>query len=79
MHHALEGQPQVLQALCLERHRTKTLLDTSRAACLESRVCRSVHEAYVQSPRPPALVCKLAKCDPDRICHGVRTPWPRTC
>ena len=31
----------------------------------------SVHEAYVQSPRPPALVCKLAKCDPDRICHGV--------
>ncbi|CAE7497464.1 unnamed protein product, partial [Symbiodinium microadriaticum] len=27
--------------------------------------------AYVQSPRPPALVCKLAKCDPDRICHGV--------
>ena len=44
---------------------------SSRAACLESRVCRSVHEAYVQSPRPPALVCKLAKCDPDRICHGV--------
>ena len=25
----------------------------------------------MQSPRPPALVCKLAKCDPDRICHGV--------
>ena len=22
-------------------------------------------------PAPPALVCKLAKCDPDRICHGV--------
>ena len=43
----------------------------SPPACLESRVCRSVHEAYVQSPRPPALVCKLAKCDPDRICHGV--------
>ena len=71
VHQALEGQPQVLQALCLECHRTKTLLDSSRAACLESRVCRSVHEAYVQSPRPPALVCKLAKCDPDRICHGV--------
>ena len=58
VHQALEGQPQVLQA-------------SSRAACLESRVCRSVHEAYVQSPRPPALVCKLAKCDPDRICYGV--------
>ena len=71
VHQALEGQPQVLQALCLECHRTKTLLESSRAACLESRVCRSVHEAYVQSPRPPALVCKLAKCDPDRICHGV--------
>ena len=71
VHQALEGQPQVLQALCVECHRTKTLLESSRAACLESRVCRSVHEAYVQSPRPPALVCKLAKCDPDRICHGV--------
>ena len=64
-------QPQLLQALCLECHHTKTLLHSSRAACLESRVCRSVHEAYVQSPRPPALVCELAKCDPDRICHGV--------
>ena len=71
VHQALEGQPQVLQALCLECHRTKTLLESSRTSCLESRVCRSVHEAYVQSPRPPALVCKLAKCDPDRICHGV--------
>ena len=58
----------MLQALCLECHRTKTLLESSRTSCLESRVCRSVHEAYVQSPRPP---CKLAKCDPDRICHGV--------
>ena len=43
--------------------------ESSRAT--SCRVCRSVHEAYVQSPRPPALVCKLAKCDPDRICHGV--------
>ena len=44
VHQALEGQPQVLQALCLECHRTKTLLESSRAACLESRVCRSVHD-----------------------------------
>ena len=56
------------------------VVESSRAACLESRVCRSVHEAYVQSP--PALVCKLAKCDPTGSatawtwCGAARTPWP---
>jgi len=51
-----------MQALCLECHLTKTFLD----CCLESRFCRHVLETYARSPRPPALVCKLANCDPDR-------------
>ena len=62
VHQALEGQLQVLQ----ECHRTKTrILRAWRAACAAAftrPTCRA---------RPPALVCKLAKCDPDRICHGV--------
>ena len=52
---------QPMQALCLECHLTKTFLD----CCLESRFCRHVLETYARSPRPPALVCKLANCDPD--------------
>ena len=31
----------------------------------------AVLENYACSPRPPALVCGLSKCDLDRVCHGV--------
>ena len=68
---AFYGQTQAMQALCLECHASKTLLECSHATSLESRLCRHVHENYACSPRPPALVCGLSKCDPDRVCHGV--------
>ena len=71
VHQAFRGQIQELQALWLECHRTKTVLENSHATTLESRFSRRAYEAYVHSPRLPPLVCGLQKWDPDKLCHGI--------
>ncbi|CAE7571096.1 pfh1 [Symbiodinium natans] len=47
---------QRLQALCLECHYAKTLLEGSHATSLESRFCRHVFESYACSPAAAARV-----------------------
>ena len=53
---------------------SKTLLKSFHTACLESRVCGSVHEAYVQSLHHPP---RRAKCDPHWVCYGGRGALPQ--
>ena len=79
VHQALEGQPQVLQALCLECHLTKTLLESSRAACLESRVstrptCRARARRRWSASWRSAIPTGSATAW--TWCGAARTPWP---
>ena len=67
---------QALQALCLERHRNKTLLQTVQPTSLESRFNPRACEACLWSPKP-ACIAQLPHSAPsDRIsycrhCHAV--------
>ena len=82
VHQAFSGDEQVLQALCLECHRNKTLLQTIQPTSLESRfnprACEAYHGAqsyllWCSRSTPHAKACPVSAS----TWHGVgRTGWP---
>ena len=80
VHQALEGQPQVLQALCLECHRTKTLLEPAprawRAACAGASTrptCRARARRRWSASWRSAIPTGSATAW--TWCGAARTPW----
>ncbi|MCP4500094.1 MAG: hypothetical protein GY822_09050, partial [Deltaproteobacteria bacterium] len=52
----VKGKKQLFQAICASCHLEKTTNEGSQTKLLESRFSKRAWDAYVQTPRPPALV-----------------------
>ena len=71
VHQAFSDDKQDLQALCLECHRNKTLLQTIQPTSLESRFNPRACEAYLWSPKLPPLVFKVNAARKRSPCLGI--------
>ena len=71
VHQAFSDDEQVLQALCLECHRNKTLLQTIQPTSLESRFNPRACEAYLWSPKLPPLVFEVHAPRKGVPCLGI--------
>ena len=71
VHQAFSGDEQVLQALCLECHRNKTLLQTIQPTSLESRFNPRACEAYLWSPKLPPLLFQVHAPRKSVPCLGI--------
>ena len=71
VHQAFSDDEQVLQALCLECHRNKTLLQTIQPTSLESRFNPRACEAYLWSPKLPPLVFEVHAPRKTVPCVGI--------
>ena len=82
VHQAFKDDEQELQALCLECHRNKTLLQTVQPTSLESRFNPRACQAYLWSPKLPAWSSKCTHraealpASASMWCGAGRTGWP---